>query len=144
MRVNSVETLKADLLRELLTLKQSKRLKTQGSSMEPTIPQGSWIQVQSPVFPLPIGSVVLFINERQQHVCHRVIARKDREYFIRGDAHKQGGDWVKNSLIVGQVTSFEYGLINAKLTYPIQPLNRLHRKIQNRLHWLREQGNGAS
>ena len=96
--------------------KKHERVLALGTSMEPTIPGQSWVWVKNITQPPVIGQIALYLNVKEELVCHRIIAVMDNHFLLKGDAHKQTGEWVHSEQVIGIAYAFQAGLKRYNLT----------------------------
>jgi len=81
-----------------------------GSSMEPTVPGGSFLSIEPLCGAPAIDELIVFVQDRGELLCcHRVIARDERGYLTQGDRHKAPDGFARPEQIVGVVRRFALG-----------------------------------
>jgi hypothetical protein len=95
---------RAAVLREVLHRFRRARLRAHGRSMRPAIEPGDVLSIAHvDASELAIGDVVLF-DRGGRLFAHRAIARGDRAWITRGDAHEQSDPSVPDANVLGVVT----------------------------------------
>jgi hypothetical protein len=105
--------LSRSLLAGLLRLAADERLpirfQARGGSMRPFIRDGDTITVSPLPRPVPrFGEVVAFLHPAsRQVIVHRVIRRKNGQFWTKGDSVGEGEGPMEGSLLLGRVSHLE-------------------------------------
>lgn len=98
-----------DLIREVCVKEAALRFKAKGFSMSPFIKDGDILTISSiDGKPVNLGNVVAFKCRRNNKlVIHRMVARKDDRYLIKGDNCTQADCLTQRQDILGVVVKVE-------------------------------------
>lgn len=101
-----------------------------GSSMEPTVPGGSRLELAPlPVAP-EVGALLVFLPADGPHpICHRVVRVQDGVMEVAGDRAGQVDHRVSADLAIGVVASFVFG---GRRFGPLGPPPSRYRRIRAR------------
>jgi hypothetical protein len=108
----------AQTLREELASRGALVMEALGSSMEPTVPGGSFLRIEPLRGAPPVDELIAFVPPRGVLVCcHRVVAL-EHEGCVRtqGDRRTTPDDWIPCDQIVGVVRCFKLGGQTYKLS----------------------------
>lgn len=122
----------------------SLRFCASGASMWPFIRNGDIITLMpSRKKNLENGDIVAFVSDNNNKLTiHRIIAKRDNSYLIKGDNTSSPDGWVQNEKILGVVAEIEHngrivsyiGIIKGLISYTsrvnlLQIFTRMARKI---------------
>ena len=102
----------SDCVADLLRKGHVVRVRVQGRSMAPLIPDGSVLTLQPiPGNRLQLGDVALYSSHGDRQVCHRLLARRQSDVGtllgFRGDAFTDALEWVTASSVTGKVVMLD-------------------------------------
>jgi signal peptidase I len=117
MSISTVQELKADLtglFEDILKNGSQLRVRVTGRSMSPFLKGGEVLTVsQVPCHALHRGDIILFRNQHEHPVLHRIIRKEDASgnnsifFLTKGDAVSTFDDPVNHDRILGKVITVE-------------------------------------
>lgn len=108
-------------------------LRVVGWSMFPALRKGDRLTI-GPADAVSLGDLILY-ETAGGLCCHRVVARRDARWIVRGDAMEGEGEAVDAGAIRGTVIRIQRGRLSVPPTAPpaVTPVAHLHRWIDLRL-----------